>query len=81
MSVLPVEEVIIHAVDTVLNSATGKEEEKDILSVKFDRETMGKLNYDALDPSDSMVNFQCNMKFLKTKGFQEVSRLSFDEEQ
>ena len=78
MAVLPIDEVIIHATDNILNTATGNYEATDILSVKFNRDTLNKLNFDAIDPSDSMTNFECNMKFLKTKGFQKVDRLSFE---
>lgn len=31
-------------------------------------------HFENIDYSDSMNNFECNMKFLKTKGFQEVEK-------
>lgn len=75
-ALLPVETVIVHAVDTVLNSATGFEEEMTLLSVKFDRDTVMALNMGLVDPSDALTNFETNMKFKKTEGFVPVERLS-----
>ncbi|MCA9957335.1 MAG: hypothetical protein KC434_21550, partial [Anaerolineales bacterium] len=54
-------------------------EETPILSVAIPRETSKGLNFDAVDPSDSMVNFVHNMKFQKTKGFQSVATLKPDQ--
>lgn len=75
MAIFPIEEIVIHAMDTVLNTQIGKYEKVDVLSVKIPREKLLSLNFDMIDPSDSMVNFECNMKFLKTKGFQPIQRL------
>ncbi|MBQ7766187.1 MAG: DUF4236 domain-containing protein [Lachnospiraceae bacterium] len=75
-ALLPVERVIIHAVDDALNTATGNTEEVTYVSVIFDRATFGKINLDAIDPSDSLSNFEYNMKFGKTTGFKPVVKLS-----
>ncbi|MCQ2531578.1 MAG: DUF4236 domain-containing protein [Saccharofermentans sp.] len=75
-ALLPVQEVIVHAVDKVLNTATGFEDEMTLLSVKFDRETVMALNLGLVDPSDALTNFQTNMKFKKTEGFAPVDRIS-----
>ena len=75
-ALLPVETVIVHAVDKVLNSATGFEEEMTLLSVKFDRSTLMGLNLAMVDPSDALSNFTTNMKFRKTEAFLPVERLS-----
>lgn len=74
-ALLPVEKVIVHAVDYALNTATGNKEEVTYLSVAFDRATFEKLNLDAIDPSDSLVNFEHNMKFAKTTGFKPVTQI------
>lgn len=76
LSLLPVERVIVHAVDDAINPATGNEEENTYLSVIFDRETFKKLNLDRIDPSDSLENFEYNMKFNKTQGFKPVVKLT-----
>lgn len=76
LSLLPVERVIVHAVDDAINPATGNEEENTYLSVIFDRETFSKLNLDRIDPSDSLENFEYNMKFNKTQGFKPVVKLT-----
>lgn len=67
--------VLVTAVDELLNSQTGHLEEAPILSVAVSRRTMESLNLDAIDPSDSMVNFKHNMSFKKTKGFDRVERI------
>lgn len=74
-ALLPVKKVIVHAVDDTVNTATGNKEEVTYLSVAFDRETFQKLNLDAIDPSDSLVNFEHNMKFAKTTGFKPVEKI------
>lgn len=75
MALLPIEMVIISAVGEILNTKTGHLENLPILSVALPRKTIDKLNFELLDPSDSMDNFVHNMKFLKTKGFKPVERL------
>lgn len=78
-ALLPLENVYVHAVGDNLNSATGQEEETTILSVQFPRATLESLNFDYIDCSDSMSNFVHNMKFKKTKGFEPVQQLSWEE--
>ncbi len=75
-AILPVEKVVVHVVDDMLNSATGHNEELTLLSVIFDRDTFERLNLNAIDPSDSFANFEHNMKFTKTKGFGAVLKLT-----
>lgn len=76
MALLPVDRVVVHATDDVLNTSTGFNEEVTILSVLFDREKLNGLNFDLIDPSDALQNFVCNMKFLKTAGLKPVERIS-----
>ena len=75
-ALLPVDKVIVHAVDNALNTATGNQEEVTYVSVIFDRATFDKINLDAIDPSDSLSNFEYNMKFGKTTGFKPVVKLT-----
>ena len=75
-ALLPVETVVVHAVDDVINTATGNKETTTFLSVAFDRQTFNNLNLNALDPSDAMTNFTHNMKFAKTTGFKPVDQLT-----
>ena len=74
-ALLPFETVIVTAVGDVLNSQTGHLEVKPLLSVVIPRSTLGKLELDAIDPSDSMQNFICRMNFKKNKGFMVVDKI------
>lgn len=74
-ALLPIERVIIHAVDSALNPATGNEEEVTILSVAINRTRLSEINMEKIDPSDALGALECNMAFSKTNGFKEVSRL------
>lgn len=73
---LPIDNVLINPKGTIINPATGNNEEKTIVSVIIEKEKLDKLNFDLLDPSDSMSNFSCNMNFKKSEGFKPVEELS-----
>ncbi len=75
-ALLPVKYVIVHAVDVVVNTATGNDEEQTILSVEFDRERFEDINFDRIDPSDFVSTFHHNMKFAKTTGFKPVEQIT-----
>ncbi|GAB3897402.1 hypothetical protein GCM10028803_15860 [Larkinella knui] len=72
---LPVSQVVVHALVDQLNPATGQVENQVIVSAAIPRAILRKLNFNALDPSDSMQNFNHTMKFTKTAGFQAVERV------
>lgn len=74
-AVVPVDTVTVHAVDTVLNTATGHDTATTILSVAFDRKTFLSVNFDRVDASDFVASCRHNMKFVKTTGFKPVDRL------
>ena len=74
-ALLPVSMVIITAEGELLNTSTGYFEEKPILSVAIPKETLSRLNFELLDPSDAMDNFIHRMKFLQTKGFSPIERI------
>lgn len=71
-ALLPVEIVIVNAIGNILNTSTGHKEDKTILSIAMPKSTVKSLNFDSLDPSDSLANFKHNMIFKKTSGFQVV---------
>ena len=75
-ALLPLKIVIIHAYDEQLNTETGHEERRLILSVKIDRENLNCLNFDNIDCSDSMNNFPHHMNFRKIKGFDSVDKIT-----
>ncbi|OGC01233.1 hypothetical protein A2V82_01595, partial [candidate division KSB1 bacterium RBG_16_48_16] len=74
-ALLPIEEVVITAFGNLLNTQTGYMENQPLLSVFLPRETLLRLNFQMIDPSDSMNNFKHNMNFKKTTGFQAVEKI------
>ena len=74
-ALLPVKEVIIHAVDKVLNPATGNDEEVTIVSAKVKRDALATLNFERIDPSDCLESFESNVRFRKTAGYAPVDRV------
>jgi hypothetical protein len=76
MAILPVEKVVVHAADSVLDTATGHNEEVTLLSVVFNRDTLNTLNFEQIDPSNALQNFRHNMKYLKTAGLKPVDRIT-----
>lgn len=75
-ALLPLQMIIVNAFSDTLNTKTGKLEETLVTSVAIPKDTIKKLNFDLIDPSDAMSNFVHNMKFTKTKGFDAVSSIS-----
>ncbi len=74
-ALLPIQRVVIHAVDKALNTATGREEENTIVSVSVGRSQLEGVDFDRLDPSDALSAFPIKMDFKKTKGFAPVERI------
>jgi tetratricopeptide (TPR) repeat protein len=74
-AILPVNFVIVTALDKLLNTKTGHMEETPILSVAIPKKTIVSLNLDSIDPSDSLENFLHRMDFKKTKGFGAIERI------
>ncbi len=75
-ALLPVEIAMVTATDEVLDARTGHLVDSPLLSVLFARKTLSELNFDLIDPSDSMQNFVHVMNFKKTIGFQAVAALN-----
>lgn len=76
MAHLPVDQVVVNALASMLNPVTGFLEEQVVISVAMPRTTLSRLSFATLDPSDSMRNFNHTMKFMKATGFQPVSRVA-----
>lgn len=77
-AILPFQTVLVHAMEEHLDTSKGHLNNVPILSVKFERDKLNYLNFDAIDCSDSMGNFVHNMKFKKTQGFSPVNKLSIN---
>lgn len=75
-ALLPVEKVVIHAVDTVTDNS-GIESDNTVLSVLIHRKQMEGINFDMIDASDTIESFDCNMIFKKTQGLKPVPRIVF----
>lgn len=69
------EEVYVDCVVDMLDTSTGRIVPQIILSVRFVRETIDKMNLEYIDPSDSLSNFVHSMKFSRTKGFSPVETI------
>ena len=65
-ALLPINHTIIHV---VMDYNT-------VLSVDFDRNTLSKVKYSFIDPSDTVEKFRLNMNFNQSIGLSPVSRLS-----
>lgn len=74
-ALLPLEEAVITAMAKLLDTSTGRLEEKCILSALVPRETLGQLDFGRIDPSDAMKNFKHNMGFKRSIGLSAVSEL------
>jgi len=74
-ALLPVDMIIVNAIGSLLNRQTGHLEDTPILSVAIPRKTFDMLNFENLDPSDSLNNFVHNMNFKKGNGFGQVEVL------
>jgi len=70
--------VLVHAIQSKINSATGNYEDVTIVSVLINRNQFENINIEMIDPSDCLSqNFDCRMNFNKTKGFTPVKNIIF----
>lgn len=74
-ALLPIDIMICTTMGNILNTQTGYMEEKPIISVAIPQKTLDGLNFEMIDPSDSMKNFIHRMNFKKTKGFSAIVAL------
>lgn len=77
--ILPLDEIYVTCMTRMLNKQTGHQELFPILSVQFARRTMARLNLNAIDPSDSLSNFNHAIEFKKNKGFLPITPLALVE--
>ncbi len=77
-ALLPLDTVYIHAIENMLDTTTGYQKKIVILSVKMEKRILNKLNFDNIDCSDALQNFNHRMNFKKTSGFYEVDKLLID---
>jgi hypothetical protein len=78
-ALLPITVTLVHVGYPTTNTQTGQPDRYSILSVAFDRETFETLHFAAIDPSDSMANFEHRMKYRKNSGFEPIELLTPDD--
>jgi hypothetical protein len=76
-AIFPLDNIIISAIGSVLNTSNGQLEDQPILSVFIPRNSFEKINLEYIDPSNSLENFIHNMSFTKTNGFKAVKKIDF----
>lgn len=76
LALLPVDEVLVNAVDDLVDTATGHLTRMTVLSFLAPRATLETLNFQAIDPSDAMKNFLHNMSFSATTGLKPVQAVT-----
>lgn len=72
LALLPVEAAIVHITSDMINPTTGHPEKRPILSAIIYAETMAKLNFQHLDPSEALQNFRHQIEFTRIHGFKPV---------
>lgn len=72
LALLPIDEVLVTAVDDLVDTTIGHLQQTPVLSFLAPRTTMLRMNFNTLDPSDAMKNFIHNMKFSPTAGLTAV---------
>jgi len=78
-ALLPVPRVVVNVGMGGIDPSTGHQGMRTILAVSIPRNVAWSLNYDALDPSESLKNFPHRMTFKKTAGFEAVDPMHADE--
>ena len=78
-ALFPVETVLVTALVEALDTGTGQDTEQPVLSVAFPRAAVACLDFDRLDPSDAIQNFEHRGDFKasrKTEAFQPIIPLT-----
>jgi hypothetical protein len=78
-ALLPVDVVLITAVADSIDPRTGHHSEKPVLSVVMPRSVVSQLDFERLDPSDAIENFQHRAKFKgsrKSEDFEAITPIS-----
>jgi hypothetical protein len=72
---LPINYVYVHGLTELLNPRTGHKELNVVLSMCIPRATFEKLNLEAIEPVEAMLNFVHRMDFAKARGFAAVEKV------
>lgn len=75
LALLPIELVVVTAMDELLDQRTGRLADQAILSAAIPRSTFESLNLARIDPSEALHNFLHRMDFRKTSGFKPIEPL------
>jgi len=75
-NLLPIEDVFVNVWETEENKYSKVEESRRILSILVDREAFEKIRMDQVNPFDALEFFRHEVRFVKTRGFNEVEELS-----
>lgn len=78
-ALLPLEALLVTAAADLLDTRTGQTVEQPVLSVYMPRVVVARLDFDQLDPSDAMENFQHRGDFKatrKSEAFQPITPLT-----
>lgn len=75
LTLLPVEECIVNAKLLMLDRSSGHMKDQIILSIQVPRSTVERLNFQEIDPSQSLKNFIHNMDFKSQIGFMPVEKI------
>lgn len=78
-ALLPLKMVVVTALGDILNTATGHLEEQAVLSVAVPWKTAKRIQWEDVDPSDTMANFVHRMCFKKGKGLFAVEPIQLSE--
>jgi hypothetical protein len=74
-ALLPVDTVLVRASADSLDSRTGHRVEQPVLSVVMPRAVIARLNFDQLDPSDTMENFQRRGDFKASRNSEDFNSI------
>ncbi len=73
---MPVEWAVVTVRTDLLDPVTGHIEPTSVLSIITPRQSLEKLGFETLDPSEAMANFLCRMKFKKASGLASVEEFT-----
>ena len=74
-ALLPIDKVLVHVSQNMVDPGTGLMDDMTILSVFFDRKTVSSIDWTKADPSYAIQNFKHRIDFLQTGGFRPVRPL------
>ena len=77
LAILPFEKINVNIMENGVDTQTGNSGTFTILSANFGRDTMDRINFNAIDASNCMRNFKNNIAFTPTKGFAPVRPLTY----